>query len=407
MTLRRVDHATLDRLRRAGDLVQHAVDAEPDAQVVRGRLDVDVGGPLLQGLAQDQVDVLDDRGVLDDGVKVGELGDPRLVAGGGLRGRGLGGEGRLPVVAVDPRQVLGDLARAADDDRACRVPSNVRRSSMAKTSDGFAMPMTGVSPRYPIASTRWRRASDSGMSLVASGSSGYSLRSTNSMPASAAEARMRSSSETRPSSLRISPSDLPVAACSRSAASISSLRDLSRGDEQLGEPGRGPCSVSSSDDLALSDVASAPAVGELRAARTAGLQGDGCLGVFVHVLVHLGAGSAAYPSARPRQRSPQVGLCRGRRHSGTAASRLQLVAVTSASVADRGVSAARGCILRRAPALAVPLARRLASPRSSACGSLRRLGLAERPSGQPSAPPQRRATTRQRGDSARAYIRSM
>ena len=103
------------------------------------------------------------------------------------------------------------------------VPSSVRRSSTANTSDGLAMPITGVLPRKPIASTRCLRASASGISFVASESSGCSLRSTNSMPASAAEARIRSSSETRPSSLRISPRDLPVAACSRKAASISSL----------------------------------------------------------------------------------------------------------------------------------------------------------------------------------------
>ena len=102
--------AALDRLRRAGHLVQHAVDPEADAQVVRRRLDVDVRCPLLQGLAEDQVDVLDDRGVLDDRVQVGELGDPGLVGGRGLRGGGLGGERRLPVVAVDAREVLGDLA---------------------------------------------------------------------------------------------------------------------------------------------------------------------------------------------------------------------------------------------------------------------------------------------------------
>ena len=108
--------AALDRLRRAGDLVEHAVDAEPDAEVVGARLDVDVRGALLEGLAQDQVDVLDDRGVLDHRVQVGELGDLGLVAGRGLRRGGLGGERRLAVVAVHARQVLGDLARAADDD---------------------------------------------------------------------------------------------------------------------------------------------------------------------------------------------------------------------------------------------------------------------------------------------------
>ena len=73
MTLRRVVTPALDRLRRAGDLVEHAVDAEAHTQVVGRRLDVDVRGTVAEGLAEDQVDVLDDRRVLDHRVQVGEL----------------------------------------------------------------------------------------------------------------------------------------------------------------------------------------------------------------------------------------------------------------------------------------------------------------------------------------------
>ncbi len=109
-------HASLDRLRGPGDLMEHAVDAEPDAEIVGARLDVDVRGAFLEGLAEDQVDVLDDRGVLDHRVKIGDLGDLGLVSGRGLRRSGLGCEGRLAVVAVHARQVLGYLACAADHD---------------------------------------------------------------------------------------------------------------------------------------------------------------------------------------------------------------------------------------------------------------------------------------------------
>jgi hypothetical protein len=110
-------HAALDRLRRAGDVVEHTVDPEPDPQVIGRRFDVDVRSPLLQRLAQDEVDVLDDRGVVDDGVKVLKV---REVATGRLgnlsRRSGLGGcLGRLFVGAVHPRDVLGDLPRAGDD----------------------------------------------------------------------------------------------------------------------------------------------------------------------------------------------------------------------------------------------------------------------------------------------------
>ena len=109
-------HASLDRLRRPGDLMEHAVDAEPDSEIVGARLDVDVRGAFLEGLAEDQVDVLDDRSVLDHRVKIGDLGDLGLVSGRGLRRSRLGGEGRLAVVAVHARQVLGYLACAADHD---------------------------------------------------------------------------------------------------------------------------------------------------------------------------------------------------------------------------------------------------------------------------------------------------
>ena len=46
--------------------MQHAIDPKADAQVILLRLDVDVGGPLLGRLRDDQVHDLDDRRVLLD-----------------------------------------------------------------------------------------------------------------------------------------------------------------------------------------------------------------------------------------------------------------------------------------------------------------------------------------------------
>ncbi len=63
------DDAGDDRSRLTHPLVQHPVDAVADSEVVLGRLDVDVGGSLLHGLQDDQVDELDDRGFLDDGTQ--------------------------------------------------------------------------------------------------------------------------------------------------------------------------------------------------------------------------------------------------------------------------------------------------------------------------------------------------
>ena len=62
MILMREMHAGLQHLdlRGHGHLVQHAVDAVADAQVVFQRLDVDVGRALVQRLAHDLVDEADD-----------------------------------------------------------------------------------------------------------------------------------------------------------------------------------------------------------------------------------------------------------------------------------------------------------------------------------------------------------
>ncbi len=54
---RALEHA---KLRRHGDFVQDAVDAVADAEVVFERLDVDVGGALVDGFADDLVDEFDD-----------------------------------------------------------------------------------------------------------------------------------------------------------------------------------------------------------------------------------------------------------------------------------------------------------------------------------------------------------
>ena len=62
-----------DRAGLAHALVEHAVDAEPDAQVVLGRLDVDVRRPLLHRLEDHEVHELDDRRFLDDSAEAGEV----------------------------------------------------------------------------------------------------------------------------------------------------------------------------------------------------------------------------------------------------------------------------------------------------------------------------------------------
>ena len=85
-------------LRHAGDLVEDAVDAEADAHVALLGLEVDVGGALVDRLAEDRVDELDDRRVVGG---LAQLGD-------------LGGRGRPPPRPPRPprrRRVSSELSR--------------------------------------------------------------------------------------------------------------------------------------------------------------------------------------------------------------------------------------------------------------------------------------------------------
>jgi hypothetical protein len=70
---RRLEALDLGRHRH---LLQHAVDAVPDAQFVLERFEVDVGGAQLDRILQDLVDEADDRGVLGGIVEVVVLDDP-------------------------------------------------------------------------------------------------------------------------------------------------------------------------------------------------------------------------------------------------------------------------------------------------------------------------------------------
>ncbi len=63
--------------RQRHDVVEHAVDPEPDAELLLVRLDVDVGGARLQRLDQDQVGDLDDRRGLR---RLGEVREVDLLA---------------------------------------------------------------------------------------------------------------------------------------------------------------------------------------------------------------------------------------------------------------------------------------------------------------------------------------
>jgi hypothetical protein len=54
------------------DVVEDAVDPVADPKVLPSGLDVDVRGPLVEGLEDEEVHVADDGGVVDDGLDVPE-----------------------------------------------------------------------------------------------------------------------------------------------------------------------------------------------------------------------------------------------------------------------------------------------------------------------------------------------
>ncbi len=108
--LQTADDTGLNAPRRTHHLVQHAVDAEPDSQVVLGGLYVDVGRSVPYCLRHEQVDELDDRRVLD------ELGDVRqldLVVG--VFGRSLHDRVDVAVHPVEALDGVVDLGRGGDD----------------------------------------------------------------------------------------------------------------------------------------------------------------------------------------------------------------------------------------------------------------------------------------------------
>ena len=135
-----------DRLGRAHDLVQHAVDPVADPQAVLGRLDVDVAGPVLDGLGDEHVDVLDDRGVLDDLADLGELvlaSRPCVIALRDVVHVGVGAAEPLDrgeqVVAGGhdgPRLPPGDLPDVVQGEDVAGVGHRERRACLLVVADG-------------------------------------------------------------------------------------------------------------------------------------------------------------------------------------------------------------------------------------------------------------------------------
>ena len=143
--LEAADHPALDGAGRVHDLVEHAVDPEADAQVGLGRLDVDVRRPVGHRLGDQQVDELDDRGVLD-----GLPGDALVFVVGQLLGGDLGHLVDLGVEAVEPVDGLGQLGPGGHDDLdlgAGDGPQVVDGQDVAGIGHGHQQPVVGPGHR--------------------------------------------------------------------------------------------------------------------------------------------------------------------------------------------------------------------------------------------------------------------
>jgi len=110
-------HPALNRLRRTGDVVQHAVDPESGrGEVIGRRFDVDVGGPAPAEPGEDQVDVFDDRRVLDNSMQVVSSSVVALSSAADWLATALRAALSASVfVPVHPGYVVDDLTRARDD----------------------------------------------------------------------------------------------------------------------------------------------------------------------------------------------------------------------------------------------------------------------------------------------------
>ena len=129
------DDAGLDALGRALHLVQHAVDAVADPQVVLGRLDVDVRGAVGDRLRDEQVHEPDDRRVVVDDLADLATGRPRPRVGVLERLRQVF---ELVVGAAVPVDGASRSSCVATTGVTC-MPVIDRTSSTAKTFAGSAM----------------------------------------------------------------------------------------------------------------------------------------------------------------------------------------------------------------------------------------------------------------------------
>ncbi len=188
----------------SGLRLQQAVDAVADAQAVFFGLDVDVAGPLVGGLDQDLVDQLDDRGFL------GHLGQlrcrrPRCLRAArrrpSSRSCDQGGDG----LAADAEVRLdepGDFARAGQH----RL--DVQAGQRLQFVEGVDVErVAGGDDERAVLARRAASGSGGGRASAASAAStaGSILvcdRSTSSMPNSSARTGSRTSSLTKPLSMR-------------------------------------------------------------------------------------------------------------------------------------------------------------------------------------------------------------
>ncbi len=174
-------------------VVEHAVDPVADAQVGGGGLDVDVRGPLVQRLEDEQVDVADDRRFLGGGLDVVDavVGARPVHAERRLHGH----VGRITAAVEHPADVGADLGpgghdhdEVAADDRP-QVVHGEHVGGIRRGHHGNAV-VLGDDDDVVVTGRRLGNAARLGKSTPTVS------RSTNSSPISWAMPHMRSASVT-------------------------------------------------------------------------------------------------------------------------------------------------------------------------------------------------------------------
>ena len=153
------DDRGLQPARRRLDVVQHAVDAVADLELVLERLDVDVGRALLDGAVDEHVHQPDDRRLAR---QVAEVVDVLLVVARGTRARPSAGSAPLAaaaaVAAVAASSASSDVPLAREPRLDLEAGRDLEALDACSSRPGSAMATVERAVVLARAAAPWRAA---------------------------------------------------------------------------------------------------------------------------------------------------------------------------------------------------------------------------------------------------------